>query len=127
MAKLIFLTLVLTTYLGIGSIRASSSGAISTKKSSSKGQENEDYLGNRAKSLFDWEGSEALITKIKSIRGQENQRMVFLLENNQIWIQIEPRQQPFKEDELVSIKASYMGGFKMESRSGLSTMVRRIQ
>ena len=87
----------------------------------------EKYIGNRAKSLFDWKGTEPFISKIKKIRSREKQRMVFLLSNNQIWIQIEPRFQPFKEGEQVYIQANFTGGFNMRSESGAFTQIRRIQ
>ena len=127
MTHLISLILALTFYLGIDFIHTSNIDPVSTKGLSSGAQKSENYLGNKARSLFDWKGTGPLITKIKNIQRQENQRMVFLLENRQIWIQLEPRQQPFKEGELVSIKASLLGGFNMESRSGINTLVRRIQ
>ena len=127
MTHLISLILALTFNLGIDFIHTSNIDPVSTKELSSGAQKSENYLGNKARSLFDWKGTGPLITKIKNIQRQENQRMVFLLENRQIWIQLEPRQQPFKEGELVSITASLLGGFNMESRSGINTLVRRIQ
>jgi len=49
------------------------------------------------------------------------------LENDQVWIQTEPRPQPFREGEEVSIKTGLMGGFNMRSKSGAYSRVRRIQ
>ena len=100
---------------------------ISTKDTSTTSTEDEKYIGNKSNSLFDWEGVEPFISKIKKIRSREKQRMVFLFENDQIWIQIEPRPQPFREGEQVSIKAGLMGGFSMRSESGAYTRIRRIQ
>ena len=96
-------------------------------KASPGGAQDENYIGNRSKSLFDWGGAEPFISKIKKIRSRKKQRMVFLLENDHVWIQIEPRPQPFREGEQVSIKAGLMGGFNMRSESGAFTRVRRIQ
>jgi len=96
-------------------------------KASSAGAQDENYIGNRSKSLFDWGRAEPYISKIKKIRSREKQRMVFLLENDHVWIQMEPRPQPFREGEQVSIKAGLMGGFNMRSKSGAFTRVRRIQ
>ena len=96
-------------------------------ETSPEGTQDENYIGNKSKSLFDWEGAEPFISKIKKIRSREKQRMVFLLENDHVWIQIEPRPQPFREGEQVSIKAGLMGGFNMRSESGAFTRVRRIQ
>tara|TARA_S200000501_G_scaffold129426_1_gene122285 strand:- start:151 stop:621 length:471 start_codon:yes stop_codon:yes gene_type:complete len=94
---------------------------------SAESPKEEKYIGNRAKSLFDWKGTEPFISKIKKIRSREKQRMVFLLNNDQIWIQIEPRFQPFKEGEQVYIQANFTGGFNMRSESGAFTEIRRIQ
>ena len=99
----------------------------SDKAISTKSPKGEKYIGNRAKSLFDWKGTEPFISKIKKIRSHEKQRMVFLLNNDQIWIQIEPRFQPFKEGEQVYIQANFTGGFNMRSESGAFTQIRRIQ
>ena len=127
MTNLFSLFLALSLYLSIGSIHATNSDTASSRVPTSKAQKNENYLGNKARSLFGWKGSKPLITRIKNIRSRKNQRMVFLLENSQIWIQIEPKRQPFIEGELVSIKASLLSGFNMESRSGVSTLIRRIK
>ena len=94
---------------------------------SAEGPKEEKYIGNIAKSLFDWKGTEPFINKIKKIRSREKQRMVFLLDNDQIWIQIEPRFQPFKEGEQVYIQTNFTGGFNMRSESGAFTQIRRIQ
>ena len=102
-------------------------GSVANGETSPESAQDENYIGNKSKSLFDWEGAEPFISKIKKIRSREKQRMVFLLENDHVWIQIEPRPQPFREGEQVSIKAGLMGGFNMRSESGAFTRVRRIQ
>ena len=102
-------------------------GSVANVENSPESAQDENYIGNKSKSLFDWEGAEPFISKIKKIRSREKQRMVFLLENDHVWIQIEPRPQPFREGEQVSIKAGLMGGFNMRSESGAFTRVRRIQ
>ena len=103
------------------------SGAPNTKSEPVTPVERPRSPGNQMKSLFDWEGAEPFIGTIKKIRSREKQRMVFLLENDQVWIQTEPRPQPFQEGEQVSIKTGLMGGFNMRSKSGAYTRVRRIQ
>ena len=102
-------------------------GSVANVENSPESAQDENYIGNKSKSLFDWERAEPFISKIKKIRSREKQRMVFLLENDHVWIQIEPRPQPFREGEQVSIKAGLMGGFNMRSESGAFTRVRRIQ
>ena len=104
-----------------------SSAPTSSEAISTESPREEKYIGQRAKSLFDWKGTEPFISKIKKIRSREKQRMVFLLNNDQIWIQIEPRFQPFKEGEQVYIQANFTGGFNMRSESGAFTEIRRIQ
>jgi hypothetical protein len=99
----------------------------SDKDSASTTDKPRQSPGNRMKSLFDWEGAEPFVSTIMKIRSRDKQRMVFLLENDQIWIQTEPRPQPFREGEQVSIKAGLMGGFNMRSQSGAFSRVRRIQ
>ena len=94
---------------------------------SAESPKEEKYIGNRAKSLLGWKGTEPFVSKIKKIRSREKQRMVFLLNNDQIWIQIEPRFQPFTEGEQVYIQANFTGGFNMSSESGAFTQIRRIQ
>ena len=103
----------------VGEIPEEASGPDSDKRRQSS--------GNRMKNLFDWEDAESFVSTIKKIRSREKQRMVFLLDNDQVWIQTEPRPQPFREGETVSIKAGLMGGFNMRSKSGAFTRVRRIQ
>ena len=102
-------------------------GFVANVEASSEGPQDQNYIGNKSKSLFDWEGAEPFISKIKKIRSRGKQRMVFLLENDHVWIQIEPRPEPFREGEQVSIKAGLMGGFNMRSESGAFTRVKRIQ
>lgn len=66
-------------------------------------------------------------SRLKSVRDSEKQKMVFLLENDQIWIQDSPRSLPFTEGQDVTIKSGTIGGYSMSNAEGVSTRVRRIK
>jgi hypothetical protein len=63
---------------------------------------------------------------ITSILAGDKQKMVFQLENEQIWLQSSPRRLPFKEGDTVTIKNALLGGYIMRSEKGVSTRVQRI-
>ena len=63
---------------------------------------------------------------ITSILAGDKQKMVFQLENEQIWLQSSPRRLPFKEGDAVTIKNALLGGYIMRSEKGVSTRVQRI-
>ncbi len=67
-----------------------------------------------------------LSSTIKAILAGEKQKMVFQLDNNQIWIQATPRPLPFREGDRVTIRNALLGGYFMRSEKGLSTRVQRI-
>ena len=54
-------------------------GSVANVENSPESAQDENYIGNKSKSLFDWEGAEPFTSKIKKIRSREKQRMVFLL------------------------------------------------
>lgn len=68
-----------------------------------------------------------LTTTIKSLKAGNSQKMVFLLANNEIWLQNAPRTLPFREGDTVIIKSGLFGGYIMRSDRGTSTRVRRIK
>ena len=68
-----------------------------------------------------------LTTTIVAVRRGEKQKMVFQLENEQIWMQSTPRPLPFEEGDTVSIKNATLGGYFMRSTKGTSTRVQRIR
>lgn len=65
-------------------------------------------------------------SEIAEIRRGEQQRTIFRLTNNQIWMQQNPRDLPFRVGDSVNIKSGKVGGFMMRSEQGTSTRVRRI-
>ena len=68
-----------------------------------------------------------LTATIKALRRSDTQNMVFLFDNDQIWMQITPRVLPYHEGDKVTIENGFMGGYFMESSSGVITRVKRIQ
>ena len=68
-----------------------------------------------------------ITSTIRAIRAGEKQKMVFRLENDQIWIQATPRPLPFQVGDTVTIKNAFFGGYFMSTEKGLSTRVQRIK
>lgn len=64
---------------------------------------------------------------VKALRARDKQRMVFLLENGEVWMQSAPRNLPIKEGDDVTIKSGLMGGYIMRTGKGVSTRVNRIK
>ncbi len=68
-----------------------------------------------------------VISKIQDLRSGNAQKMVFLLDNNEIWLQNSPRNLPFHKGDEVTIKSGLLGGYIMRSDGGTATRVRRIR
>lgn len=68
-----------------------------------------------------------LTTTISAIRRGDKQKMVFLLANEQIWMQSSPRPLPFQEGDTVTIENASLGGYFMRTPQGTATRVRRIK
>lgn len=84
----------------------------------------------RPRGFLDWpeaEDAEEISSTIAAIRRQDKTRMVFRLENGQIWMQVAPRDLPFQEGDRVTIKVGRIGGMTMRSEGGTSTRVQKIQ
>lgn len=77
--------------------------------------------------LLDWKETQSFESEIAAIRSGGQQRMVFRLDNGQIWMQTSPRELPFSVGNKVVIKSGRIGGFIMRSESGTSTRVKRIE
>ncbi len=68
-----------------------------------------------------------LTSTIVAIRRGDQQKMVFLLDNDQIWMQSKPRALPFEEGDTVTVKSGFVGGYFLRKESGLGTRVQRIR
>ncbi len=64
---------------------------------------------------------------LTAIRRGEQQAMMFLLANEQVWMQSSPRDLPFKEGDEIRIKSGTVGGYIMRNDAGASTRVKRIR
>jgi hypothetical protein len=64
---------------------------------------------------------------VVAIKDERQKKMVFRLENGQIWLQNSPRSLPIKSGEKVTIKSALVGGYILRSENGTSTRVRRIK
>ncbi|MCZ6640431.1 MAG: hypothetical protein O7F71_02555 [Gammaproteobacteria bacterium] len=77
--------------------------------------------------LLGWDPGVNLTTTIKSVRRKDQQKMVFLLENDEVWLQVSPRRLPIYEGDEVTIKNATIGGYMLRTAGGTTTRVTRIQ
>lgn len=77
--------------------------------------------------IFDADENVDFAATIAALRRGDQQRMVFRLDNGQIWMQNAPRDLPFSEGDRVTVKSARLGGYIMRSAGGTSTRVRRIE
>lgn len=80
-----------------------------------------------SRGLFAWMEEVDFDTEIVALRSGDQQRMVFRLANEQMWMQSSPRRLPYSIGDKVNIKNARMGGYIMRSESGTSTRVLRIE
>jgi hypothetical protein len=64
---------------------------------------------------------------VNAVRDKGQQRMVFLLDNGQIWMQSSPRSVPIRQGDSVTVKSGKIGGYIMRSENKVSTRVHRIK
>jgi hypothetical protein len=86
-----------------------------------------EATGFSLKKIFTRDTQHDLTTTIKALKAGNSQKMVFLLANDEIWLQNVPRTLPFRKGDTVTLKSGLFGGFIMQSDSGTSTRVSRIQ
>jgi len=101
-----------------------------TDKSTASRKDEQDSRGFSLGSLgkiFNRDPSADFQSRITELKAGNSQKMVFLLENNQIWLQDSPRTLPFRVGDTVKIKKGLLGGYTMRSKSGTSTRVNRIR
>jgi hypothetical protein len=76
--------------------------------------------------MFDRETVEVTAT-IKEVIDRDRKKMVFLLDNDQIWLQASPRNLPIRQNDRVTIKSGFIGGYILRNEKGTSTRVERIR
>ena len=96
-------------------------------KSKIDGEDERNSLGFSLSKIFNRDPGGDFQSRITELKAGNSQKMVFLLENNQIWLQDSPRTLPFRVGDTVKIKKGLLGGYTMRSKSGTSTRVNRIR
>ena len=121
---------------GSGAVATSDQNATSstaTTASTSRPDEtatdtNNKESGGWFSGLFSSKDQAATESSIVALRRRETQNLIFLLANDEIWLQDAPRaNDPFRVGDRVSIKRGSIGGWFLTSEDGASTRVRRIK
>ena len=77
--------------------------------------------------LFDLDERVDLTSTITHVHSKPQQKMVFQLENDQVWMQSVPRMLQIREGDRVRIENASIGGFMMRTERGVTTRVERIR
>lgn len=79
--------------------------------------------------MLDWPGrsEQAFDATVLSVRKQDKTKMVFRLDNEQIWLQSSPRPLPIRKGDRVTISPGTVGGFILRTEHGTATRVSRIK
>ena len=77
--------------------------------------------------LFDQDERVDLTSTITHVHARSQQKMVFQLENEQVWIQSVPRLLRISEGDQVTIENASVGGYMMRTNRGVTTRVERIR
>ena len=64
-----------------------------------------------------------ITSSIKALHKQDKQKMIFMLENGETWIQSSPRPVPVRAGDKVTIKSGIVRGFILRTENGVSTRV----
>ena len=83
-------------------------------------------LIRKTKKMFDRDTVQ-FSAAIKQVINKDRKKMVYLLDNDQIWLQSSPRNLPIHEGDTVTIKSGFMGGYILRNDKGTSTRVERIR
>lgn len=79
------------------------------------------------KNMFDFGEKIDLSATVVDLLKKDKQRMVFKLDNDQIWIQTTPRSLPIKKGDNVTIRSATFGGFILRTEGGTSTRVSMLE
>ena len=76
-----------------------------------------------------WFGDEKvdMDATIADVYHREQQKMVFLLDNEQVWMQSSPRLLRIREGDRVNIRNASVGGYLLRTEGGVTTRVERIR
>ncbi len=101
---------------------------VTTATPAAKSAEPEADKGWGVDSFFNRRDAEVIESSIAALRRRETQNMIFLLANDQVWLQDVPRSiDTFHTGDKVTIKSGTLGGYFMTSADGTITRVRRIK
>ncbi len=101
---------------------------VSTATQVEKSAKSETDSGWGTDSFFNRRDATVITSSISALRRRESQNMIFLLANDQVWLQNVPRSiDTFHTGDKVTIKSGTLGGYFMTSESGTITRVRRIK
>jgi hypothetical protein len=68
-----------------------------------------------------------LTSTIAIVHANSQQKMVFQLANDQVWMQSTPRLLHIREGDQVTIENASVGGYLMRTQRGVTTRVERIR
>ena len=102
------------------------SSPVSAAPQAEEDDDEADSFGRRLAGLFSKPTTLDLQSRVKTVQQRDKQEMVFLLENDQIWMQVSPRNLPIRAGDSVTIKSTRFGGYMMATENGTSTRVKRI-
>ena len=81
----------------------------------------------KSKGIFSWPEKVEISSTIAAVRSEYPKKMVFRLENGQIWLQTSPRELVIKTGDKVTIKSGTIGGYILSTDKGVNTRVQRIE
>jgi hypothetical protein len=84
-------------------------------------------LITKTKRMFDRDTTQQFSATIEQVVNKDRKKMVFLLDNDQIWLQSSPRNLPIRQGDTVTIKSGFIGGYILRNDKGTSTRVERIR
>ena len=77
--------------------------------------------------LFNMDDRVDLTSTIAIVHANSQQKMVFQLANDQVWMQSTPRLLHIREGDQVTIENASVGGYLMRTQRGVTTRVERIR
>lgn len=77
--------------------------------------------------LFSQDEKVELTSTITHVHAKAQQKMLFQLENNQVWMQSTPRLLRISEGDRVTIENASIGGYMMRTDRGVTTRVERVR
>jgi len=81
----------------------------------------------RRRGLFDYPEEINFEAEVAAVRIKDKQRPIYLLANEQVWMQDSPRTAGIRKGDRVTIKNAKLQGYMMVTESGKSIRVRRIK